>query len=436
MVMDVDPTKEDGMYKAGSVAKDLDLMAADFPEREYQVYELLRTHLPVCRPESLRGAGVYQDGQPGAGWFFSRYEDVAYAFRHPEIFSSQIGLPFIPQGVDPPEHTEYRKFMNPWFSQQAIAPVEPRVRALAGELADKMLAKDEFDFVKEFAEPFPTIIFCELMGLPMEDVPRMMRWKDLFVHGVRAGKAAELGIPTDDTGHPQIDELRKVLVGVTQEMYAYFRKLIEARRREPQDDLLTRLIEARYADERPLTDGELLQTLHLFVLGGLDTVTGSLSSIMLFLAEHPDKRSEFIGLMDDPERASTAVEELVRYTSIVSPARRVTQACTYRGLQLNKGDMVVLSTPSANRDERVFENSAEVIFERHPNPHLGFALGPHRCLGMQLARRELTIALQEVHRRMPDYAIKPGDKADVYGGGVKGVARIPLVVQKGSGLPR
>jgi hypothetical protein len=166
------------------------------------------------------------------------------------------------------------------------------------------------------------------------------------------------------------------------------------------------------------------------MLGGLDTVTSTLGFIMLFLAEHPQKRHEFIALMDDPMRVGPAIEELVRYTAIVSPARRITADCSYRGVSLHEGDLVMISTPSANRDETVFPNADEVLFDRHPNPHLGFAVGPHRCLGMHLARRELRIALREVHRRMPDYAIKPGARPQVYGGGVKGVSSLPLVRAK------
>jgi hypothetical protein len=433
MVSEVDPGKVEAIYKAATVASEINLMAADFPEREFEMYRLLRQHLPISRSEGMGDGGLLGEDGTGRSWFFSRHEDVFYALRHPEIFSSATGLPFIPQAVDPPEHTEYRKIMNPCFTNQALTPLEPVVREVANELLDKMLEKDEFDFVKEFSEPFPTILFCQVAGFPLEDVPKMARWKDIFVHGMRAGKAEELGlgIPVNEEGLPQMEALRQVLAATTQELYAYCTELIEERRRNPKDDILTSLVQAKYAGTRPLTNEELLQIAHLFILGGLDTVTATLGSIMFFFAEHPEKRSEFIALMDDPDRLSSAIEELVRFTSIVSPARRVTRDYNYRGLQLREGDFVILSTPSANRDESVFENPDEVIFDRHPNPHIGFIVGPHRCLGMNLARRELGIGLQEFHRRVPDYALKPGEKAGVYGGGVKGVDYLPLVVAKG-----
>lgn len=429
---EVDPGKEDAVYRAVSVARELDLNASDFSEREYETYRLLREHLPISRTEKMGGVGLFEDGQR-AGWFVTRFDDVGYVFRHPELFSSKMGFEWIPQAVDPPEHTEYRKVLNPWFSQEALTPLEPRIRQFANELLDRMLEKREFDFVMEFSEPFPTIIFCELMGFPLEDYPKFMRWKDIFIHGMTKDKAEELGLGVfGEDGRLNKEALQQLMVATAQELYAYFGKLIEERRRSPTDDMVSKLVQATYAESRPLTDDELLRTLHLLMLGGLDTVTSTLGSIMVFLTEHPDKRREFVALMDDPMRVGLAVEELVRFTAIVSPARRVAQECSYRGLEMHEGDLVMLSTPSACRDESAFPEPDAVVFERHPNPHVGFAVGPHRCLGMHLARRELRIALQEIHSRMPDYALPPGRRPVLYGGGVKGVASLPLVVGAGT----
>ena len=431
MVDDIDPGKEEGIYQAISLARELDLNAADFPEREFEIYRLLREYLPIARTE-MPGSGILE-GESKLGWFLSRDEDVNYVFRQPELFSSKMGFDFIPQAVDPPEHTEYRKILNPMFSQDEMTPLEPHIQEFASELLDKMLTKDEFDFVKEFAEPFPTIIFCQLMGFPLEDYPKLMRWTNIFIHSSTAGKAEEFGLEAaDEEGRPAPEAVRELMVSAGAEVYAYFGGLIEERRKNPGDDIVTELVQARYEGDRPLADDELFKILHLLMLAGLDTVTSSLSYIMLYLAEHPDKRSEFIELMDDPARVGPAVEEMVRFTAIVSPARRVTEDCPYRGLQFHEGDVVILSTPSANRDPRVFENPDEMIFDRHPNPHVGFAVGPHRCLGMHLARRELRIALQEIHRRMPEYTIAPDKKPEIYGGGVKGVTSLHLAVQQAS----
>ncbi len=155
---DIDSGKEEGIYQAVSVAGELDLNSADFPKKECEIYRLLREHLPVARTE-MPGSGVSEE-DARLGWFLARDEDVSYVFPQPEIFSSEMGFQRIPQGVDPPAHTEYRNFLNPLFSQEALTPLELHIREFATELLDKMLEKDEFDFVKEFAEPFPTIICC------------------------------------------------------------------------------------------------------------------------------------------------------------------------------------------------------------------------------------------------------------------------------------
>jgi cytochrome P450 len=427
---DIDPAKPESIYEAVTAAKELEVGAEDFPEREFETFRLLREHMPVSCPERMRGSG-FMGQAPSQLWFMARYDDVAYVFRHPEQFSSDMGFRWIPQGVDPPEHTEYRRILNPWFSQEELDKLEPRIQQFASELIDKMLTKDEFDFVEEFSEPFPTIIFCEMMGFPLEDYPKFMAWKDVFIHATTQGK--KNGLPPgirDENGRLKQDKLQELLVQTGTELYGYFGRLIEERRREPKDDMTTKLVQARYGDERLLTDDEILKTLHLLMLGGLDTVTSTLGFIMLYLAKHPEKRREFVAHMEDPQWVGPAIEELVRYTAIVSPARRVTSDLSYRGVQMKEGDLVMISTPSANRDEAAFPDPDEVIFDRHPNAHLGFAVGPHRCLGMHLARRELKVALQEVHRRMPDYAIKPGARPEVYGGGVKGVTSLPLVRAK------
>ncbi len=422
---------EEERNRAVSAARELNIFSADFPEHEYETYRLLREYLPISRTEA---GGTMGQGQ--GAWFFSTYEDVAYAFRTPELFSSQASQsairPWIPQAIDPPAHTEYRRILNPWFSPEAMAAMEPHIRDFAAELADKMLQKDEVDFVKEFAEPFPTIIFCELMGFPLEDHTKFMRWKDIMIHAGTAAKAKELGLEVfDEAGNLQSDLAMQARVSTALELYGYFARLIEDRRQNPQDDMITRLVEAKYDGQRPLTEEELEDTLLLLFMAGLDTVTSALSFIMIYFAEHPDRRHEFIRLMDDPSRMGPAVEELVRVHATVTPGRRVTEECPFKGAALHGNDSVMLSTPSANRDPLMFPDPDEVIFDRHPNPHVGFAIGPHRCLGMHLARRELRIALEEILRRMPDYHIKPGTTPLIYGGGVKGVGTLTLV--KGNG---
>lgn len=411
----------------------LDLYAPQFLESEYEIYKLLRSFMPVAPVLYRERAGLF----PGVEktFFITRYEDVAYILHRPDIFSNENEYKWIPQGVDPPEHTEYRRILNPLFTQQALSPLEGQIRSLCCELLDKMVSKEEFDFISEFAEPFPTTVFCKILGTPLEDLPLMMRWKDIMIHAGTPGKAESLGIQLyDEQGRFRSDEVERARQQAVKELYDYFRAYIKYKRTHPGEDLITHLVNARYGGERPLTEDELLRTMLLMVMAGLDTVTAALGLSLFYLATHPDKRQEFVALIHQEHALRSAVEELLRFVAFVSPGRRITRHFKYRGLEFEPGWAVTLSIPSANRDEAVFDRPEEVDFLRTPNPHMAFGLGPHRCLGMHLARRELRIALQEFHRRVPDYAIAPGRQVRLYGGGVKGVLTLPIqVLRRDSG---
>jgi cytochrome P450 len=414
---------------------------------EYRYLHLLQIDRPVARIEPSRAQQRYQQIPEEGAWMLTRYEDVARAFRDTKLFSSEhhsfttktdhaTYRKMIPAGVDPPAHTEYRKILNPMFTQQAMIQLEPHIREFAVELLDEMLKKDEFDFVADFAEPFPSIIFCELMGFPLSDYDQFHKWAyHLLYHEsrgermrkLRVEKAEELGVAEfDDDGRLTEQANAEIMIAVTKEVFAYFQRLLDERRASPGSDMITRLLNSSYAGERPLTQAELEDTLVVLFLGGLDTVTSTLGLIVRYLASHPDKRREFVELMDDPDLIGPAVEELVRIEPAVTPARRVTEDCPLRGVDIKRDERVLLMCTAANRDPEMFPDPDKVLYDRHPNPHLGFALGPHRCLGMHLARRELRIGLHELHKRLPDYSIKPGFRPHVYGG-QRGIKELWLV---------
>lgn len=430
---------------------DIDPTSPDFMADEYGHLRILTEQCPVARVEPSRAHERYQQIPEEGAWMLTKYEDVARAFRDSVLFSSEhhtfttktdhsTHRKMIPAGVDPPAHTEYRKILNPLFTQHAMIKLEPHIREFAIELLEKMLQKDEFEFVGEFSEPFPSIIFCELMGFPLEDYEQIHQWAyQLLYHEsrgermqrLRREKAEELGVADyDERGRLTPRANAEIMIAVTKEVFAYFQRLLDERRANPKDDMITALLHSRYAGERPLTQQELEDTMVVLFLGGLDTVTSTFAMIVRYLAAHPDKRREFVALMDDEERLGPAVEELVRIEPAVTPARRVTEPIRLRGVQIEKDERVLLMCNGANRDPEVFPDPDEVIYDRHPNPHLGFALGPHRCLGMHLARRELRIGLQELHRRLPDYHIKPGFIPHIYGG-QRGIKELWLV--KGTG---
>ncbi len=424
----------DALNRAVSIAREFDNSRPEFLDVEFETYDLLREHLPVARTErhAAVGAGV------GPGWVLTRYDDIVEVLTRPAEFSNQTSnypvRPWIPQAIDPPAHTAYRRVLNPWFTAEAMSKLEPHLEQYATDLVAKMVAKDEFDFVADFADPFPTVIFCELIGFPMADYLQIMDWKNLIMHATDGhARGAELvrehgrklGFTLNEHGSFSSEELLKLRMHVGREVYAYFGKLLDARRAAPRDDLITKLLAAEYEGKRKLTQEELEDTLFLLFMAGLDTVASVLGLIVRELATHPAKRREFISLLEDPERVGAAIEELVRFHAIVTPPRRLTREVSFHGARFRENDVVACPTPSANRDPAEFENPNELVFDRTPNRHLGFGLGPHRCLGIHLARRELRIALQVFHRALPDYQLHPTRKPRVFGG-MKGVASLWL----------
>jgi cytochrome P450 len=380
-------------------------------------------------------------GGADGGWVLTRYDNGAEILSDPETFSNQTRnypvRPWIPQAIDPPMHTSYRRILNPWFTPDAMVKLEPHLEQYANELADKMLEKDEFDFVAEYADPFPTVIFCELAGFPAEDYPRIMDWKNIIMHAndghnrghdLACAKAKELGHDVDPSQRLPQDLSLAVRAAAAGEVYQYFQGLLDARRADPRDDLVSKLLGAKFEGERPLTQEEIEDTLFLLFMAGLDTVASALGLMVRDFAQNEVKRKEFIELMDsdDPRQLGQAIEELVRVHSIVLLPRRVTREVSFHGALFREQDTVLVPTQASNRDPEVFENPEELVFDRLPNRHLGFGLGPHRCLGIHLARRELRIALQVFHRKCPNYRLDPSREANAFGG-MKGLASLPLV---------
>jgi len=428
-----EPKDHETLNRAISAARELDQSKAEFLDHEFETYRLLRENTPVARSEhGAMGMGA------GGTWFLTRYDDIAEVLREPENYSSQVSAypvrPWIPQAIDPPMHTGYRRILNPWFTVDAMSKLEPHLEQFAAKLVDEMVAKDEFDFVADFADPFPTAVFCELAGFPVEDYPQIMDWKNTLMHAndghprgaeLALERAKSLGLEVPEEGlsddlHNQI----RASVGI--EIYGYLAAQLEAHRKQPGDDLISKLLAAQYEGERSLTEEELQDTLFLLFMAGLDTVASTLGLIVRAFAEQPEERAAFVALLDDPRALAEAVEELVRVHAIVTMPRRVTRDLEFRGARFRSEDVVACATPAANRDPEAFENPDALIFDRNPNRHMGFGLGPHRCLGIHLARRELRIALQALHRALPNYELHP-ERPPIVFGGMKGASSVWLV---------
>jgi cytochrome P450 len=309
---------------------------------------------------------------------------------------------------DPPRHTKYRRLLNPQFVPREIEKLEPEVRSTVRELIDSFAGRGSCDFHEELATPLPSSIFLPLMGLPREDLHMFLQWRDDNVR-----PAVE---PGDDEG---AERIRK---RASHEMNEYFRHAIAIRREQPDDGLLSQIVQWKI-DGEPLSERELLGMSHLLLIGGLDTVTATLDCMIAFLATHPDHRREIV---DHPDRIPAAVEEMLRWlTPVMVVPRSIAQDVELRGVQLKAGDSVQLVLGSANDDEDEFGPS-DVDFARDPNRHLAFGGSHHLCLGAHLARLELRVALDEFHRRIPDYRIADGAEIH-YSLGIRQAENLPLV---------
>jgi cytochrome P450 len=352
-------------------------------------------------------------------WVFTRHDAVRDIYKTPDLFSSESITPwepnpiyrFVPTQIDAPDHIKYRRIVNPWFSPRAMDAAEPAMRALCRQLVEDVAAEGECNFVAEFGLRFPTEAFLSVAGIDTSDADLFVTWVEDFFSGFGGDPAG-------------LDAMGKALDGIRE----YWVAALAERRDEPDPragDLASHLLNSTF-DDRPLTDAELLDMLTVLVLAGLDTTRATLGYIFWHLATNPEHRRR---LVDEPELIPTAVEEALRYYPIVyGDGRKVTRDAEFYGVQLKQGDMVYALVSGANRDPRAYERADEFVLDRKRNNHMGFANGPHRCLGMHLARRELQIAVQEWLRVIPDFHIATGEELIERGGGsMMTLTRLPLV---------
>jgi cytochrome P450 len=379
--------------------------------------------LPMADSRSAACA-ILRDAGPVArdsnGWYMITSAEAAeFALRHPDLFSSRqafdrIGspLPLVPIAFDPPEHTRYRRILQPFFSRAGIASWLPVVHGLAGELIDDLAGRGECDLVADLAVPLPAQVFLSLFGLPPGDRERLITWKDAL-HAAAA--AMEDG---DDTSPPE----ETVRLGA--EFYEYITHHISRRK---QADTAAGLLGCLLADtsEQRLSEEEILGLSFLFVLAGLSTVTSALSTAFAILAAQPRMREEITA---DPAAIPRAVEELLRVDGpVVFVLRVATRDVELGGHVIPAGSHVGISLLAADRDPARHHDPDAIDFRRQ-EPHLAFGVGPHRCLGSHLARMEMRVVVEEWHRRIPHYELAPGVSPRVaWPAAHIGVPSLPLV---------
>jgi cytochrome P450 len=369
------------------------------------IYQRLHEQCPVARATVIDSPVI------------SRYEDVVWALRHPEIFSSEMEVmmalgterPMIPQQIDPPAQTKYRKILDPRFSRRRMLELQPEIRRQANALIDQFIDAGRCEFDAAFAIPLPCTVFLSLMGLPHEELTFFLELKD----GIIRPKVA----PDDRDGAARMRS------ATGRQIYGCFERMIDERTAKPRDDMVTYLISAEIEGET-LTRNEVLDICFLFLLGGLDTVTATLGCNIAFLAANPEHRRRIV---EKPELIPDAIEELLRWeTPVTTVPRVVKQDLSIGGVEIKAGEVAMLLLGAADVDAAAFERGGSVDFERERNRHLAFGAGPHRCLGSHLARVELTTAMEEWHRRIPDYTIEPGETPR-YSPGIREVQYLPIV---------
>lgn len=357
----------------------------------------------------------------GGFYMLSTYEDVYGAFTDPGTFSSAqgislIGVPgmprLIPPEVDPPQHRQYRDLLSPAFTPKAVAPFEPRLRTLAADMLDKVLVTDELCIVETLCRPFPRLVALEILGFPLADEPRLSGW----IEAILARDEA-----TDAAG-----EAGKAMMG-------YLMEFIAAERAKPAAETIPSAVVHGVVNGEPISDHDALMTFVTLLFGGLHTTTTALSGMFLWLGGHPEDVER---LKADPALMSPAVEEFVRYTSPTSYPSRVTADDTeVRGCPIPKGSRVVLAVGAANRDPDKFVRPEEALIDRSPNHHLGFGMGPHRCVGSHLAKLEMRVVLEEFLERVASFRIDHGGVR--WGGGVlRSLERVPVVITERKPSPR
>jgi cytochrome P450 len=370
---------------------------------------------------AMRGSQpVFYDEQH-ATWHVFRYADVQRVLSEHATFSSDIAQTLSLNEsaktshaslifMDPPRHRQLRNLANLAFTPRMVAPLEPRIQEITRELLEQL--PDEVDIVRDLAVPLPVIVIAELLGIPAEKRADFKRWSDSAL--------ATSGPPS----YFQQDEQWQTHMRNQEEMQAYLIHMMEERRKVPQNDLLSRLVEAEIEGKR-LTPMEVLAFCILLLVAGNETTTHLIGNSVICLSQYPEALEQ---LRHGPELLPGAIEEILRYLSPVKMMARFTKTETMLGEQRLEGKQSIMAwISSANRDETQFPEPDRFDIRRNPNRHLAFGHGVHFCLGAPLARLEARIALSALLERFPGQWQLPDQPLEAIEGLIIfGAKRLPL----------
>lgn len=368
-----------------------------------KVFAELRRDRPVSWHRPVEN-GLFEDLNDQGFWAVVRHADLVEVTKRHDDFISGEGIVFesMPQelldaaqgfiAMDPPRHTQVRRLLSSAFTPKQMARIGDRIEANARRIVDDVARKGEIDFVAEVAALVPMHNICDMVGVADDDVRRTLAHEAQFAGGWR-----------DEDLMQGADPLTR-LMEASGIVRAIGNELIEERRRAPQDDLLTALVQAE-VDGARLTDEEIVSFFGLLMVAGNDTTRQSTSHGMKALTDFPEQRAWLVEDLDG--RLPSAVEEIVRWASPIMTFRRTAaRDCQLGGQSITAGDKVIMFYASANWDTDVFDAPEQFDLSRSPNPHVSFGGGGiHHCLGNQLARRQLTAVFRELLTRLPDIAV-------------------------------
>jgi cytochrome P450 len=381
--------------------EDYDFFSEEVLECPFDFYKLLREEAPVYL---LPGTNIY---------LVTRHADIKVMLKDTGTFSSDfahlLSGPDEPDEVkalyegevepantlltlDPPRHRVYRSLVNKVFSAKRVELMHDYIEEIVDGLIDKIVDDGECEFITAFASPMPLMVIADQLGIDRELTPRFKVWSDAL--------AARLGQMADLQGQKDIAlavmEFQKYILGV-----------IEARREEPRDDMISDLVNTEIDDGRKLNDAEVISIVQQFLVAGNETTTASLAGGLLSLIQQPEQMQI---LMDDPSKLENTVEEILRTeTPSAGLWRAVSRDVEFNGVQIPGGSVVMLRYASANRDERVFDEPEQFdICRRNADDHLAFGRGTHFCPGAMLARKEMILALSKLFGRITNIQLAPG----------------------------
>jgi cholest-4-en-3-one 26-monooxygenase len=373
---------------------ELDVIGPDtYAEHGYphEAWRRLRKESPIHWFDVAGGVGF---------WAVTRRADIVWISKQPNRFINGPRLAVFEEGapvkerrmvrqllnMDPPEHAEYRNAASSWFTPRAIQRRRPEVERITRDLLDEMAGDGEMregDFVADLAAPLTISVLADMLGVPREDWQKLFRWTNQI-----AGASDPEFV--EEQGYGGVEQTRN-------ELFSYFAKLAEERHAEPRDDIVSVLTQAKIRGE-PMPPLELLSYFLVLVVAGNETTRNAASGGLLALIENPEEMAK---LRANPGLVDTAVEEIVRWTAPVNQfCRTAVEDVERHGKQIKAGDAFCLFYASANRDEEAFDEPDRFKVDRRPNPHLGFGIGEHFCLGASLARLELRAIFHELAERL------------------------------------